>query len=78
MEAGDYATAQTEFDRVMVPYQKIVAQIQAQTAGEGVFCRPFMAAAGLTGGFSRLPSRDAAVTPEIREAFRQLFEEMAG
>jgi hypothetical protein len=36
-----------------------------------------MATVGLYGGRSRLPSRDAAVTPEIREGFRRLIEEVA-
>jgi 4-hydroxy-tetrahydrodipicolinate synthase len=73
MEAGDYQTAQVEFDRVMVPYQALVAKIARSTAGEAVFVRPAMAAVGLNGGASRLPSRDAAVTPEIREGFRALL-----
>lgn len=75
MEAGKYGQAQREFDEVMVPYQKLVNQIAAQTAGEGVFVRPGMAAVGLNGGVSRLPSRDEAVTPEIREGFRKLLSE---
>jgi 4-hydroxy-tetrahydrodipicolinate synthase len=73
MEAGDYGTAQTELDRVMVPYQALVAKIARATAGEAVFVRPAMAAVGLNGGTSRLPSRDAAVTPEIRTGFRELL-----
>lgn len=76
MEAGNYDEAQAAFDQVMVPYQKIVAQIAAQTAGEGVFVRPFMAEVGLNGGYSRLPSRDAAVTPELRQGMRQLLATM--
>lgn len=76
MEAGRYDDAQTEFDRVMVPYQALVAQIAAQTAGEAVFVRPLMAAVGLNGGHSRLPSRDAAVTEEIRRGMRELLEEI--
>ena len=75
MEAGAYDTAQREFDAAMTPYQATVAKIQAQTAGEAVFVRPLMALAGLNGGHSRLPSRDAAVTPEIRAEFAALFEE---
>lgn len=76
MEAGEYATAQQEFDRVMVPYQALVGRITAKTAGEGVFVRPLMALAGRDGGSSRLPSRDAAVTDDIRAGFRQLLEEV--
>jgi 4-hydroxy-tetrahydrodipicolinate synthase len=77
MEAGKYLEAQQEFDRVMVPYQALVAQIAGQTAGEGVFVRPFMEAAGLKGGRSRLPSRDAVVTPEIRERAREILRHVA-
>lgn len=73
MEAGKYAEAQREFDAVMVPYQKLVGQIAAQTGGEGVFVRPGMRAVGLNGGYSRLPSRDDAVTPEIEAGFRNLL-----
>jgi 4-hydroxy-tetrahydrodipicolinate synthase len=76
MQAGQYDDAQREFDEVMVPYQALVAGIAAQTAGEGVFVRPLMAAAGLNGGHSRLPSRDAAITPEIREGLQQLLTSM--
>lgn len=75
MQAERYGEAQREFDRVMVPYQRLVRQIASQTGGEGVFVRPAMAAAGLDGGHSRLPSRDEAVTDEIRAGFRRLLEE---
>ena len=76
MEAGSYAAAQKSFDRVNTPYQALVAEIARATAGEGVFVRPAMAAVGLNGGYSRLPSRDVAVTPEIRERFKQLLTEV--
>ena len=78
MEAGNYGDAQVEFDRVMVPYRALVARIARETAGEGVFVRAAMAAVGLSGGSSRLPSRDAAVTPAIREAFRDLLAQVRG
>jgi 4-hydroxy-tetrahydrodipicolinate synthase len=73
MEAGDYGAAQQAFDRVMVPYQKLVGRIAARTAGEGVFVRPAMRAVGLNGGHSRLPSRDEVVTPELEAGFRRLL-----
>lgn len=75
MEAQRHAEAQREFDRVMVPYQALVDRIAGETAGEGVFVRPAMAAAGLNGGHSRLPSRDSVVTPQIREGFGRLLRE---
>jgi 4-hydroxy-tetrahydrodipicolinate synthase len=73
MEAQLYHQAQEEFDRVNRPYQALVARIARQTGGEGVFVRPAMALVGLEGGVSRLPSRDEAVTPEIREEFRKIL-----
>jgi 4-hydroxy-tetrahydrodipicolinate synthase len=76
MEAGDYGTAQREFDRAMVPYQELVGRIARLTAGEGVFVRPLMAQMGLCGGYSRLPSRDEVVTDELRSEFRTLLEEV--
>lgn len=76
MEAHRYHEAQQEFDRVMVPYGALVSAIARETAGEGVFVRPAMAAAGLNGGYSRLPSRDSAVTPELRAGFRRLLSEL--
>jgi dihydrodipicolinate synthase/N-acetylneuraminate lyase len=77
LQACRYQEAQQELDRVMVPYQALVARITRATAGEAVCVRPLMATVGLYGGRSRLPSRDAAVTPEIREGFRRLIEEVA-
>lgn len=78
MEAGDYKTAQAEFDAAMKPYQAIVAKIQAQTAGEAVFVRPLMTLAGLNGGHSRLPSRDTAVAPQIHAEFEAFYESVVG
>ena len=75
MEAGRYQEAQQEFDRINAPYQRLVAQVARETAGEAVFVRPLMQLAGRNGGVSRLPSRDAAVTPEIREGFRKVLQE---
>ena len=73
LEARRYYEAQTEFDRVNRPYQALVARIARETAGEGVFVRPAMSLVGLDGGVSRLPSRDEAVTPEIRDEFRRIL-----
>jgi len=75
MEGGDYVAANAEFDRVFVPYLKLTDAISTQTAGEAVYVRPAMAARGLRGGRSRLPSRDSVVTPEIRERFARLLAE---
>lgn len=76
MEAGDYAAANAEFDRVFVPYSALTNAISAETAGEAVYVRPAMAARGLRGGWSRLPSRDSVVTPEIRAGFARLLAEV--
>ena len=74
MVQGRYAEAQTLYDEFMEPYGELVGRIVSKTAGEGVFVRPGLAAAGLNVGSSRLPSRDAVVTPEIREGFRRLID----
>jgi 4-hydroxy-tetrahydrodipicolinate synthase len=75
MEAQRYDEANAEFERLMGPYRALVGRIAQQTAGEGVFVRPAMAARGLNGGHSRLPSRDVAVTEEIRQGFKRLLAE---
>lgn len=72
MEAGRYVEAQGLHDSIMVPYSLLVGQIMSATAGEGVFVRPFMTAAGLKGGHSRLPSRDIVLTREIRDQVNEL------
>ncbi len=76
MEAGSYEAAQREFDRVFTPYSALTEPISAATAGEAVFVRPAMAARGLVGGRSRLPSRDEVVTPEISAGFAALLAEV--
>lgn len=75
MEAGRHKQAQTVYDEFMVPYFGLVDKVMAETAGEGVFVRPGLEAAGLRPGFSRLPSRDSAATPEVKEGFRNLLED---
>jgi 4-hydroxy-tetrahydrodipicolinate synthase len=77
MEAGRYGEAQQVYDEFMVPYLEISGRIQGVTAGEGIFVKAAMEAAGLHGGPSRLPSRDAAVTPEIKDSFRRLLDRAA-
>lgn len=72
LEQGKYAEAEKVFDDFMIPYTRIRNSIN--TAGEGVFVRPFMEAAGLKAGISKLPSRDAVVTPEIHKAIRSLLK----
>jgi 1-pyrroline-4-hydroxy-2-carboxylate deaminase len=71
-----YEEAQKLLDDVMPRYEVLRASIAGVTAGEGVFVRPSMDLVGLTGGRSRLPSRDEAVTPELREGFRRLLCEI--
>ena len=72
LEQGKYIEAEKVFDDFMIPYTRIRNSIN--TAGEGVFVRPFMEAAGLKSGISRLPSRDVVVTPEIHTAIRSLLK----
>ncbi len=74
MNQERYVEAQRLYDEVMGPFVALIDKIAGQTAGEGVFHRPAMAAAGLKSGYSRLPSRDTVVTPDIREGFRKLIE----
>ena len=76
MEEGQYREAQRVNDAFMVPFIDLVGQIQQATAGEGIFVKAAMeAVGGLCVGYSRLPSRDVAVTPEIREGFKKLLDQ---
>lgn len=77
MEAQRYQEAQKLYDEFMVPYADLIGKVAAATAGEGVFVRPGLEAAGLPTGYSRLPSRDAAITDEIRDGFKRLLESQA-
>ena len=69
--AGKYTEAGREWDRLIVPWVKLIAPVAAATGGEGVFVRPAMEAVGLRGGRSPLPSRDEVITPELREKYKQ-------
>ena len=73
LEQGDYLQAQQLFAEFMVPLLKLFGKIEACTGGQGLLTRTAMAAIGLPVGVSRLPSRDEAITPEIREGFRELM-----
>lgn len=73
MEAGRYEEAQRVFDEFMDPYFELVSKILAVTAGEGIFVKVGMEAAGLPVGRSRPPSRDDAVPQEVRRRFRELL-----
>ena len=75
MEDGRHQEAQVVHDQFVGPFLALAERIQSQTAGEGIFVKPRMEAAGVQGGYSRLPTRDEAVTPEIRDGFRRLLEE---
>ena len=77
MEAQRYQEAQKLYDEFMVPYMDLIGKVAATTAGEGVFVRPGLEAAGLPTGYSRLPSRDAAITDEVRDGFKCLLESQA-
>jgi 4-hydroxy-tetrahydrodipicolinate synthase len=73
--AGKLQQAKTEWDRCKVPWLRLIAPVMAATGGEAVFVRPAMEAAGLTGGHSRLPSRDEVITPELHAGYRKLLDE---
>ena len=74
MEAQRYQEAQKLYDEFMVPYADLTKKVSDATAGEGVFVRPGLEAVGLPTGYSRLPSRDAAITDEVRDGFKRLLE----
>jgi 4-hydroxy-tetrahydrodipicolinate synthase len=74
MEEGRYKEAQQVYDEFMVPFLELVAQVKAVTVGDGVFVKVAMEAIGLPVGYSSLPSRHEAVTPETREGFRRLLD----
>ncbi len=75
MQERRYEEAQKLYDGFMIPYSDLVGKVAQSTAGEGVFVRPGLKAAGLSAGFSRLPSRDDAATPEVQEGFRNLLSQ---
>jgi dihydrodipicolinate synthase/N-acetylneuraminate lyase len=74
MTAGRYEDAERVLDDFNDEYNSIRGMISSQTAGEGVFVKPFMKEMGRPSGPSRLPSRDEAVTQEVRERIRGLME----
>ena len=75
MQQGLYQEAQRVHERFDGPYSQLAGEIMGATAGEGIFVKPWMEAAGLPGGHSRLPSRNGAVTPEIRSRIQQHLEQ---
>jgi len=74
LEEGHYAEAQRTLDEFMVPLGALFAKIDAGTGGQGLLIKAAMQAMGLPVGVSRLPSRDEAVTPEIRREMCELME----
>jgi dihydrodipicolinate synthase/N-acetylneuraminate lyase len=74
LEEGRYAEAQGAFDAFMVPLNELFTRIDASTGGQGLLIKAAMAGMGLPTGVSRLPSRDAALTPDIQTGFRDLME----
>jgi 4-hydroxy-tetrahydrodipicolinate synthase len=61
------------FESVMDIYEQLIDKITPETAGEAIFVRPAMTLRGLTGGFSRPPSRDSVITEPLRDAFSQFL-----
>ena len=74
MTAGRYTEADRVSDAFNDEYGRIRRMVNSQTAGEGVFVKPFMRHMGRPSGPSRLPSRDAAVTDEVRKAIKDLMD----
>jgi hypothetical protein len=58
----------------MTPLNALFAQIDAGTGGQGLLIKAALEACGRPVGVSRLPSRDAALTPAIRQGLRELME----
>ena len=73
LEQGSYLEAQQAFDEFMVPLLELFGRVEARSGGQGLLTRTAMAAIGLPVGECRLPSRDEAIAPEIREDFRKLM-----
>lgn len=76
LRAGEYEEARAEYDRYWAPWSKLIGQVAKQTGGEAVFVRPAMEAAGLNAGRSPLPSRDEAISPELRKGFERLVADL--
>jgi 4-hydroxy-tetrahydrodipicolinate synthase len=74
MEEERYQEAHRVYSEFMGAYAKLRTAVQSSTAGEGIFVKPGMEAAGLVAGRSRLPSRDEAVPAEVREGFVKLLD----
>ncbi len=74
LTAGRFQEADALLSAFEDPYWKLNMNILNQTAGEGVFVKPWMEAAGLRGGTSRLPSRPEVATPELRKEMAKLIE----
>ena len=77
MVREDWKELHDFFNGFMGDYNKVRGAIGGQTAGEGIFAKAAMEGTGRRGGPSRLPSRDAVVTPEVRERFKKLVDEHA-
>jgi len=76
MQAGKYVEAKAEWDRGMDPWVKITGKVAAKTGGEGVFVRPMLELIGLKAGASPLPSRDDAITADIKQDYVKYWEAM--
>jgi len=74
LTAGRYEDAERVLDDFNDEYNSIRGMITAHTAGEGVFVKPFMKEMGRPSGPSRLPSRDEAVTQEVRDRIHSLMQ----
>ena len=74
MTAGKYDEADRVLDEFSKEYGHIGNLIRSETAGEGVFVKPFMRYMGLATGPSRLPSRDEVVTDEIMGLIKNLMD----
>ena len=74
MTAGNYDEANKVLDDFDNDYSQILDDIGAQTAGEGIFVKPFMKYMGRPSGPSRLPSVQSAVTDDITQRIKKLMD----
>ncbi len=74
MKTGRFDEAERVFDEFDIEYDLIRGAINSQTAGEGVFVKPFMRHMGRPSGPSRLPSREDVATDEIMQRIKALMD----
>ena len=70
LEAGEYAEAQRELVRVVIPFYEVWEEMAAYTGGDGYLDKLCLELIGLGSSRSRPPTRD------VRDQFRERTREM--